>query len=62
LILKAEDLPEDLRERFSMLMKKLSSRVEHFPHKPSIIRMRKPQSGKAAEDVLSIYIGVRGGT
>jgi hypothetical protein len=60
-VLQPDDLPEDVRERFRILMETLAGKLEHFTYKPSIIRMRKPQSGKIAEEILSIFVKLQGG-
>ena len=53
------DLPEDLRGRFRKLRETLSYRVMHFSYKPSIIRIRAPQSGKLAQEIFDIYTALR---
>jgi hypothetical protein len=61
LMLKPDNLPERLRERFEALVAALNSKVEHFSYKPSIVQMRRPQSGRVAEEILSIFVELKGG-
>jgi hypothetical protein len=62
LILNADnDLPAELRDRFTALMQALDARADNEAHGPVTINTRAPKAGRLAGEVLSLYIALRGG-
>jgi hypothetical protein len=57
----ARDLPEELRAEFLGIIDELVKRRIDYPHRASRINLRRPQSGKIAERIFSMYVGLHGG-
>src|SRR5262245_26810680 len=55
------DLPPDLRDRFKKLMWELQARSDGGKYGPVKIITRAPKAGHLAQEVLAIYIDLRGG-
>lgn len=59
--LRPEDVPQPIRPRFEKLLNTLTSKTEAYSYKPSVIRVRSPQSGKLAQEIFSIFVELEGG-
>jgi hypothetical protein len=59
-ILRPEDFPDDLLNRYKNLMNVLGPGVRHFPHKHSVVKIRQPQSGKAAQEIFELFCKLSG--
>lgn len=56
-----EDLPESMRDKFRTLMAELGKHVVHPSNAPPRINLQHPDSDRAADMILSMYVELKGG-